>query len=149
MKTIALLALWPLFSGYTSKEPSPAIMGDWLLQESSTSGCFTTTMVVYKPDEQKIMHFSPPNRYTITSRDTVVASGTFELMPKKNLEAPINGSKLTLSVQQSILSVDQSIQSKSAASPSTRTVYELTDTRLVIGTTITTFRSRSVYSRIL
>jgi hypothetical protein len=140
MKTIALLALWSFFFGFVSHEPEPTIMGDWLLQESSTSGCFTSTTVVYKPAEQKIIHFSPPNRYILTSRDTTVASGTFELTPQENLEMLTTGLTLTLTV-------DQSIEPKLMAS--TSTVYELTDARLVIGNTIANFKSRSVYTRIL
>lgn len=140
MKTIALIALWPLFFGYDSHELHSTIMGDWLLQESYISGCFTSTMVAYKPDQQKMMHFSLPDRYTITTRDTLVDSGTFELTPQTNLEAPTTGLKL-------ILTADQPIHSISKAHPSASTVYELTDSRLVIGNTVGTFRSRSIYTR--
>ncbi len=152
MKTIALIALWPLFLGFMMNEPTPLIMGDWLLQESYTSGCFTTTSIIYRPDEQKIMHFSPPDRYTITSRDTLVASGTFKLTRRENSGTPTNELKLTLNAQQSTgltlaLTTDQPIQSNSAAYPYKRTVYELTDSRLVIGNTLGTFVSRTVYTR--
>jgi hypothetical protein len=140
MKAIALALLCSLSTGFMIDEPV-SIMGDWLLQETSTSGCFTSTRVVYKPDEHKMMHFSPPNRYTMTSGDTLVTSGTFELTPQKHSETPLNGLKLTLTA-------GPSIHLNLSAQPTGSTVYELTNNRLVIGTTLGTFQSRTVYARV-
>jgi hypothetical protein len=140
MKTIALIALWPLFFGFISDEPDPAIIGDWLLQETYVYGCFSTEKTSFRPNGQQVMTFSPPDCYKITVNDSLITSGSFKTRAVNNGQLGENGLIL-------LLTSDASLPANLMYSPPECTISQLTSSRLVMSFSLGTFRGGSVYTR--
>ncbi|MBO0952212.1 hypothetical protein [Fibrella forsythiae] len=142
MKTIGLLLFLSFLISCKGGEPEPVILGDWLLRESFYQGCFGGGRSTFGPEDQHILHFSPPNRYRETIKGTLIESGTFTLALDKDKYTGKDALALTLTPE-------QSTRNPGTLYPFSQRIDELNNLRLSLSDlSYSTTSSGATYSRI-
>jgi hypothetical protein len=91
MNMSRLLLIVLLAAACKTNDPVPGVLGNWYLSEAYSYGCFSSTRSTYTLNDQHLIRFVAPDRFTESEKGVMIGSGTFEVAQRKEGAASTEG----------------------------------------------------------